>query len=271
MVSGRPPANFLDVSLLVASEGWLDPRSGKHLQEASGTLCRDCREHVGSHLRVDYSTPRALWPLRSPTAAGSRYRVLGGCGNDRCGDSTDGSATTTLDLFDRLAVTLALSQCDGGATRPTPARHLKSGNASGSVSNSNSRRLFDGSGDLSTSIPSLRVTAITWERSLGDLARGFALPEGLEALYFACNFRYYDVGWVVWPSSLLNISFGNGFNQPIAAVSWPASLQRLTFGWEVLLQPCLAYETFWFSTFVRWNSCIAVDNCVSLLVLIGHV
>lgn len=252
--SGRPPARFLDVSLLVASEGWLDPRLGKHLQEACWTLCRDCREHVGSHLRVGDSTPRVLWPLRPITTVGSRSRVLGDCGDGRCRESDDGSATITLDLSVRFAVTPALSQSDGDVSRRSLACQLNSRSAS---NNSDNKCLSDGSGDLSTSIPPLRVSAMTWKRSLDDLARGLALPEGLEAVFFVCNFRDYDVGWVVWPSSLLSISFGNGFNQPIAAVSWPAGLQRLTFGWEVLLQPLFACGVFLLGTFIHENICIA--------------
>lgn len=164
--------SLLDVSLLVASGGWLDLRSGKQLQEASATLCRDCREYVGSHLRVDYSTPRALWPLRM---AGI---MLGGVGR-------------TLGR--------------GGSGR---------------------------SGQNRASIPPLLVKGITWERPLGDLAHGRALPVGLEDLYFVCSFRYFDVDWVSFPSSLLSLSFGENFDQSIDTVAWPPCLQRLTFGWE---------------------------------------
>ena len=155
----RTLPTLLNVSVLVARGGWIDLRSGKHLQEASGTLCRDCREHVGSHLRVNHSTPRLLWPLRMT-----------------------------------------------GNVLP----------ASGKPA----------------SLPPLRVTGMTWERPLGDLARGRALPAGLENLKFACSFRYFDVEWVTFPSTLLSVSFGQNFDQSIDSVAWPPHLQRLAFGWE---------------------------------------
>lgn len=197
--------SLLDVSVLVASGGWLDLSSGKHLQEASGTLCRDCREYVGSHLRVDYSTPRVLWPLR--TAGG----VIFGR-SDRSGKEDAGGGT---------------GERVGGAWRGS-AESGSSGKGSWLISQQNG---FGGC-RKGRSIPPLRVTMMTWERPLSDLAHGRALPPGLQSLYFACSFRYFDVDWVSFPPSLLSLSFGQNFDQAIDSIAWPPCLQTLTFGWE---------------------------------------
>lgn len=185
---------LLDVSILVTRGGWLDLRSGKHLQESSATLCRDCREYVGSHLRVDYSTPRVLWPLRmAGITIGGGGRTLGG-GIRRHGVGFGD------DVDDRND-------------------HNREGCTSERAS-------------ISTPLPPIRVTGMTWERPLDDLAHGRALPCGLEDLYFSCSFRFFDVDWVSFPSSLLSLSFGQNFDQGLDTVAWPPSLQRLTFGWE---------------------------------------
>lgn len=191
----------------MAGGGWLDLSSGKHLQEASGTLCRDCREYVGSHLRVDYSTPRMLWPLRA--AGGVRFGKGGGGrrGKENAGGGRGGRV--------------------GGPWR---------GNAdSGSGGKGGwTTTQQDGFGVYRKGrpIPPLRVTMMTWERPLSDLAHGRALPPGLQSLYFACSFRYFDVDWVSFPPSLLSLSFGQDFDQAIDSIAWPPCLQTLTFGWE---------------------------------------
>lgn len=213
----RAPLSLLDVSALVASGGWLDLRSGKHLQEASGTLCRDCREYIGSHLRVDYSTPRVLWPLRMAGVA------LGGVG---------GAITTRLERQEAvrgrgLGVGSDLLRVARGSSGSSGAG---GGNWKDGKKSQDGNR--NGNGNCNGSIPRLRVTGMTWERPLGDLAHGRALPAGLEDLYFACSCRYFDVDWVSFPSSLLSLSFGQNFDQGIDTVAWPACLQRLTFGWE---------------------------------------
>lgn len=80
------------------------------------------------------------------------------------------------------------------------------------------------------SIPPLRVTVMTWERPLSDLARGRALPPGLKSLSFACSFRYFDVDWLSFPPTLLNLSFSQNFNQVVNSIAWPPCLQTLAFG-----------------------------------------
>lgn len=196
--------SLLDVSVLVASGGWLDLSSGKHLQETSGTLCRDCREYVGSHLRVDYSTPRVLWPLR--TAGSILLGTSGRMGKENAGGGEGGTV--------------------GGAWR----RRANGGSEKAGWMISQ----HDGFGGYrkGRSIPPLRVTMMTWERPLSDLAHGRALPPGLQSLYFACSFRYFDVDWVSFPPSLLSLSFGQNFDQAIDSLAWPPCLQTLTFGWE---------------------------------------
>lgn len=226
--SASPPSHgagapsLLDVSILVARGGWLDLSSGKHLQEASGTLCRDCREYVGSHLRVDYSTPRVLWPLRTAGVivfgrsggGGGGGRTLGGGGNGKGGGGRG--------ILTRLQ---GKENAGAGGDNGRAAR----GKEGWVTSSSRPQQGGKGSGP---SIPPLRVTMMTWERPLSDLAHGRALPPGLQSLYFACSFRYFDVDWVSFPSSLLSLSFPQNFDQTIEGVAWPASLQRLTFGWE---------------------------------------
>lgn len=212
LASHRAPfPTLLDVSILVARGGWLDLRSGKHLQEASGTLCRDCREYVGSHLRVDYSTPRALWPLRG---AGVTVASHGsGDSGGGIGQGWVGGVGTWGDDGRRFG---------SDATNTNNSRNVGSLNAANVLSPTVKK----------TSLPPLRVTGMTWERPLGDLARGRALPVGLEDLKFACSFRYFDVEWVSFPRSLLSLSFGQNFDQAIDTVAWPPRLQRLAFGWE---------------------------------------
>ena len=52
----------------------------------------------------------------------------------------------------------------------------------------------------------------------------------LRRLSFGYGFDQPMAG-VVWPASLQRLSFGYGFDQPIAGIVWPASLQRLSFGY----------------------------------------
>lgn len=208
--------SLLDVSVLVASGGWLDLASGKHLQEASGTLCRDCREYVGSHLRVDYSTPRVLWPLRAADGIlfgrGGGGRTVGGGGGGRRGKENAGGGR-------------------GGGVGGGWGGSADSGSCGGKGGWMISQQ--DGFGyRKGRSIPPLRVTMMTWERPLSDLAHGRALPPGLQSLYFACSFRYFDIDWVSFPPSLLSLSFGQNFDQTIDSIAWPPCLQTLTFGWE---------------------------------------
>lgn len=212
LASYRAPfPTLLDVSILVARGGWLDLRSGKHLQEASGTLCRDCREYVGSHLRVDYSTPRALWPLRG---AGVTVASHGsGDSGGSIGQGWVGGVGTWGDDGRRF----------GSDATNTNNRSISVGSLNANIMSIAVKK---------TSLPPLRVTGMTWERPLGDLARGRALPVGLEDLKFACSFRYFDVEWVSFPRSLLSLSFGQNFDQAIDTVAWPPRLQRLAFGWE---------------------------------------
>lgn len=208
--------SLLDVSVLVASGGWLDLASGKHLQEASGTLCRDCREYVGIHLRVDYSTPRVLWPLRTPGVLlfggirGGQTLGDGGGGGGRGGRGGQGFVPRSKG-------------------KENACRGAGGGGDSWSGGWMKSQHDRHGCGKM-PSIPPLRVTMMTWERPLSDLAGGRALPRGLQSLAFACSFRYFDVDWVSFPPTLLNLSFPQNFNQVISSIAWPPCLQTLTFG-----------------------------------------
>ncbi|CAN0455487.1 unnamed protein product, partial [Ectocarpus sp. 12 AP-2014] len=247
--------SLLDVSFLVASGGWLDLASGKHLQEASGTLCRDCREYVGSHLRVDYSTPRALWPLR--TAGFVLFGRGHGGGGRMLGIGNRAAAASGGVGVRRLAAGFNGKENAGGTGCRTGGSSSASGGKGGLLSSrlqqqqqqqQQQQRQYGWKG---RSIPPLRVTTMTWERPLSDLAHGRALPPGLHSLHFACSFRYFDVGWVSFPTSLLSLSFGQNFDQGIDSIAWPPSLQRLTFGWEfnqpldgVQLPPSLKTITF---------------------------
>ena len=227
--------SLLDVSVLVASGGWLDLASGKHLQEASGTLCRDCREYVGSHLRVDYSTPRVLWPLRTPGVLlfGRGGRGGGqtlGFGRNRGRDEGGGGGRGGVGLVARSKG----KENAGGGGGVAGAGAGAGGDWSGSRGKwgwviAPQQGGGDSCGKMA-SIPPLRVTMMTWERPLSDLARGRALPPGLQSLSFNCSFRYFDVDWVSFPPTLLNLSFPQNFNQVINSIAWPPCLQSLTFG-----------------------------------------
>ncbi|CBJ32192.1 hypothetical protein Esi_0315_0010 [Ectocarpus siliculosus] len=206
--AGTGPS-LLDVSFLVASGGWLDLASGKHLQEASGTLCRDCREYVGSHLRVDYSTPRALWPLR--TVGVVLFGKGPGGGGRVHGIGNSAAAASGGVGVRRLAGGFIGKENAGGTGYRTGASSSASGGKGGLLSS----RLQQQYGWKGRSIPPLRVTTMTWERPLSDLAHGRALPPGLHSLHFACSFRYFDVGWVSFPTSLLSLSFGQNFDQSV--------------------------------------------------------
>lgn len=217
--------SLLDVSVLVASGGWLDLASGKHLQETSGTLCRDCREYIGSHLRVDYSTPRMLWPLRTAGVllfgggGGGRGQTLGGGRGG--GDGRGGRG---------LAARSKGKENAGGGSGGGDGWSGSAGGGSRGKGGWVASRHDGYSCGKTPSIPPLRVTMMTWERPLSDLARGRALPAGLQSLSFACSFRYFDVDWVAFPGTLLNLSFPQNFNQVINSIAWPPCLQTLTFG-----------------------------------------
>lgn len=231
----RTPPTLLDVSVLVARGGWLDFASGKHLQETSGTLCRDCREHVGSHLRVDYSTPRVLWPLRM---AGIVLFGGGGCGGGfggrALGNGGGGVGGSGGGGGGGGGISGVLKYGESSSRVKRMATRSRVGGDSANIGGGGGGGGKGGRGGhwRNLSIPRLRVTAMTWERPLSDLAHGRALPPGLEGLHFACSFRYFNLDWVSFPSSLLSLSFGQSFDQGIDTVAWPPCLRRLTFGWE---------------------------------------
>ncbi|CAN0052029.1 unnamed protein product, partial [Ascophyllum nodosum] len=102
-------------------------------------------------------------------------------------------------------------------------------------------------------LPALRVSAIIWKRSGAELLKGSEQLEmtPTELVATSCNDRdRLDAAWsppsrqqlqrlplmpealngVVWPASLLQLTFGAHFNLSIESVAWPGSLEYLKFG-----------------------------------------
>ncbi|CAM9373459.1 unnamed protein product [Scytosiphon promiscuus] len=111
-------------------------------------------------------------------------------------------------------------------------------------------------GGVLSRVPRLRGRRVTWKLPSADLLsnRMEALSEA-EELYFCDPFDAsleirawpnrlkkivinpwsmsdHSIVGVTWPTSLQQLTFGLGFNQPIEEVKWPMSLERLDFGWS---------------------------------------
>ncbi|CAN0242056.1 unnamed protein product, partial [Ectocarpus sp. 12 AP-2014] len=107
---------------------------------------------------------------------------------------------------------------------------------------------------ISSRVPAVRAAGLTWGLLLEVLLESTAMelwgwsnvlrlrgavdsvslesatwPPRLKLLSFGDGFNQPIAG-VVWPASLQQLFFGVFFNQPIAGVLWPASLQQLFFG-----------------------------------------
>lgn len=73
------------------------------------------------------------------------------------------------------------------------------------------------------------IRTLSSELNLNQAVEGVVWPTSLLQLTFGFFFDQAVVG-VEWPPSLQQLTFGHFFNQAIEGVTWPASLQQLSFG-----------------------------------------
>ncbi|CAN0073129.1 unnamed protein product, partial [Ectocarpus sp. 6 AP-2014] len=92
----------------------------------------------------------------------------------------------------------------------------------------------------SSRVPAVQAFGMTWVLGCSSAERRGSLLLQQRLKRLAINLDT-PLDTTSWPIALEQLSFGNGFNQPIAGVEWPVSLRQLSFG-ERFNQPIVDVE-----------------------------
>eukprot|EP00752_Nemacystus_decipiens_P001607 g1567.t1 len=181
---------------VVLVAGWITPlKAVKELQLTSPSVCRDCREATGFHVRVTVRTPCRLWTDPSAIRQSSR--------------TPRRPARTTTPTGD------SGYYVGGGRVPPIRAEALTFGEG------------YDRTLRRVALPPSLKRLSFgeRFNRSVG----GLHLPPTLVVLRFGCHFNQ-PLDGLALPASLRELELGRDFNQPLDGISWNVGLQVLFLG-----------------------------------------